>query len=121
MRNQPEARCSRRGCVVDTIAIMNSPSHAPLASLEFDNAFLRELPADPEAENFRRQVTGACYSNVAPTKVARPHLIAYSREVAALLDLTEDDCESPLFAEVFAGNALVDGMQPHATCYGGHQ
>jgi len=100
---------------------MSSSSRTPLASLKFDNALLRELPADPEPENFRRQVFGACYSNAAPAKVARPQLIAHSREVAALLDLTDEDCEAPLFAEVFAGNALLDGMQPHATCYGGHQ
>ena len=100
---------------------MNSPSRSPLASVRFDNAFVRELPADPVAENFRRQVTGACYSNVAPTRVAQPRLVAHSREVAALLDLSDADVESPLFVDVFGGNALLDGMQPHATCYGGHQ
>ena len=101
---------------------MNTSS--PVSSfdrLRFDNRFVRELPADPEAQNFRRQVTGACYSNVEPTKVARPQLIAYAREVAALVDLSQTDCGSPLFADVFAGNTVLDGMQPHATCYGGHQ
>ena len=34
--------------------------------LTFDNRFTRELPADPEAANRRRQVMGACYSLVAP-------------------------------------------------------
>ncbi len=28
---------------------------------------------------------------------------------------------SPLFAEVFGGNALLDGMEPYAANYGGHQ
>ncbi|HVK55392.1 MAG TPA: YdiU family protein, partial [Burkholderiales bacterium] len=28
---------------------------------------------------------------------------------------------SPLFAQVFGGNALLDGMQPYAANYGGHQ
>ncbi|MEZ5598203.1 MAG: YdiU family protein, partial [Pseudomonadales bacterium] len=30
-------------------------------------------------------------------------------------------CQSDRFARVFAGNELLPGMQPHATCYGGHQ
>jgi uncharacterized protein YdiU (UPF0061 family) len=29
--------------------------------------------------------------------------------------------QSPAFAEVFGGNALLPGMQPYAACYGGHQ
>ncbi len=105
---------------------MNTPSsRPPLEHLRFDNRFVRELPADPEPANFRRQVIGASYSRVAPTPAVRPQLVAYSREVAQLLDLPVSDIASPLFAkefaEVFAGNRLLDGMDPHATVYGGHQ
>ena len=87
----------------------------------FDNSFTRELPADPQAANFRRQVHGACYSRVLPTPVAAPHLIAYAREVAELLDISPAICESTEFVQVFAGNKLLDGMDPSAMCYGGHQ
>ena len=87
----------------------------------FDNRFTRELPADPQVDNFRRQVHGACYSRVLPTPVAAPHLIAYAREVAELLDITPAICESAEFVQVFAGNKLLDGMDPFAMCYGGHQ
>ena len=52
-------------------------------SLRFDNAFLRELPGDPEPRVFPRQVQGALWSAVAPTPVAAPQLLAYSPEVAA--------------------------------------
>ncbi len=48
-------------------------------------------------------------------------MLAYSPEVAELLDLSEEDCRSDLFAQVFSGNALIDGMKPYAMCYGGHQ
>jgi serine/tyrosine/threonine adenylyltransferase len=92
-----------------------------LTHLRFDNRFVRELPADPQPDNHRRQVPGACYSRVQPTPVADPQLIAYSPEVAELLDLSEADCLSPLFTEVFAGNQLLPGMEPFAMCYGGHQ
>ncbi|MDR3542758.1 MAG: YdiU family protein [Desulfocapsaceae bacterium] len=92
-----------------------------LGRLRFDNRFVRELPADPLLENTRRQVRGACYSLVSPTKVPAPVLVISSPEAAALLDLSEEDCSSPAFLEVFAGNRIMSGMQPFAMCYGGHQ
>jgi uncharacterized protein YdiU (UPF0061 family) len=105
---------------------MNPPvrslSLAPsLDGLRFDNRFVQELPADPEPRNTRRQVHGAAYSRVAPALVARPTLVAYSREMAAELGLAPEACETAAFAEVFAGNRRLPGMDPHATCYGGHQ
>jgi serine/tyrosine/threonine adenylyltransferase len=92
-----------------------------LASLHFDNRFVAQLPADPITDNYRRAVEGACYSPVQPTPVARPSLVAYAHEVAAQLDLSPAECETTLFAQVFAGNHLLPGMQPYASCYGGHQ
>lgn len=92
-----------------------------LDALRFDNAFVRELPADPRPDNSRRQVTGACYSRVLPTPVRNPGLVAYSREVARLLDLDEAACRSEQFTEIFSGNRLLPGMDPFAMCYGGHQ
>ncbi|THF56549.1 protein adenylyltransferase SelO [Pseudothauera rhizosphaerae] len=89
--------------------------------LVFDNRFVRELPADPSDAPHIRQVLGACYSHVRPTPVRAPELVAWSREVAAMLDLDEADVSSSRFAEVFAGNALLSGMAPYAACYGGHQ
>ncbi len=55
--------------------------------LNFDNAFVRDLPGDPEAGPGPRQVEGALYSHVAPTPVPAPQLLAHAREVATLLDL----------------------------------
>lgn len=94
---------------------------ATLTGLRFDNRFTRELPADPDRSNRRRQVAGACFSFVEPTPVAAPRLVAYSREVAALIGLSEQDCRSERFVRVFTGNQLLPDMQPYAMCYGGHQ
>ncbi len=106
----------------ERVVQMNSQAKTSrLDGLIFDNRFMRELPADPEATNTRRQVYGACYSRVLPTKVANPQTIAYSNEVAELLDLSREDCESADFTQVFAGNRLLSGMDPYATVYGGHQ
>jgi uncharacterized protein YdiU (UPF0061 family) len=92
-----------------------------LQSLQFDNRFVRELPADAESGPRVRQVHKALYSRVEPTPVAEPKLIAYSPEVAAILGIDERDINSLDFARVFGGNALLEGMEPYAANYGGHQ
>jgi len=92
-----------------------------MENLRFDNAFVRELPGDKEEGARRRQVHGALYSSVMPTPVAKPRLVAYSREMAETLGFDEAFVNSPEFAAVFAGNALLSGMQPFAANYGGHQ
>ncbi|MDO9227430.1 MAG: YdiU family protein [Pseudomonadota bacterium] len=90
-------------------------------NFNFDNRFVNELPGDPEEGARRRQVHGACWSRVLPTPVATPRLLAWSPEVAELLDLSTEDMTSATFAEVFTGNRQLPGMQPYAACYGGHQ
>lgn len=92
-----------------------------MTALTFDNRFVAELPGDPDTSNRRRQVIGACWSAVEPTPVSAPTLLAYAREVAALIGLRDEDVHTPEFARVFGGNALYAGMQPYAACYGGHQ
>ena len=92
-----------------------------LESLVFDNSFVAQLPADPQPDNYRRQVNNVCYSRVKPTKVSEPKVVGCSREVANLLNLPEEICTSDLFTEIFVGNRLLPGMDPFAMCYGGHQ
>lgn len=92
-----------------------------MLSLRFDNAFVRDLPGDPERGARLRQVEGALYSRIDPTPVAAPRLLAYSAEMAATLGIDAGDVATPAFAQLFGGNVLLDGMQPHAANYGGHQ
>jgi uncharacterized protein YdiU (UPF0061 family) len=92
-----------------------------LPALHFDNVFVRDLPGDPESGPRIRQVQGALWSDVAPTPVAAPRLIAHSREMATTLGFDDDAVASPEFAAVFAGNARLPGMRTFATNYGGHQ
>ena len=92
-----------------------------LEHLKFGSRFATELPADPDTRNFPRQVLGACYSHVSPTRVAAPRLIAHSAELLEELGLSPEATEHPSFAEVLGGNRVLPGMIPHATCYGGHQ
>jgi serine/tyrosine/threonine adenylyltransferase len=109
---------------------MNANTLPPAPSaLQFDNAFARDLPADPDTSNKRRQVSGSCYSRVLPTPVRKPNLVAYSPEVASMLGLDAhafsgrggEPASAETLLQVFAGNRLLDGMDPYACCYGGHQ
>lgn len=88
---------------------------------QFDNRLLRQLPGDAEQGARRREVLGAAWSAVMPTPVAEPRLLSRWDEVVELLELPADFVASPAFAEVFGGNALLEGMQPWANNYGGHQ
>ena len=95
-------------------------------ALDFVNRFTRELPGDPQVGGASRQVQGALYSRVLPTAVAKPRLLGWVPEVAALLDpqgglqaAVEADPQG--MAAVLAGNVRTSGMDPHATRYGGHQ
>ena len=92
-----------------------------LEKLRFDNRFLQELPGDPIESNYSRQVERACYSRVIPAQVTSPQIIAFSVDVAKLIGLDPDECDTDLFAQVFSGNHLLSGMDPYAMCYGGHQ
>ncbi|MFN8696135.1 MAG: protein adenylyltransferase SelO [Burkholderiales bacterium] len=89
--------------------------------LNFDNRLLRELPGDPDTTNVTRQVRGAVWSRVAPTPVAAPKLLAYSREMVDALGLDETAIASPPMVNALAGNAVLLGSEPFATVYGGHQ
>ena len=97
-----------------------APATNPLG-LTFTNRFTRDLPADPNPDNVRRQVHGACFSRVRPSPTAAPRLIAHSREVAELLGLSEETVASREFTEIFNGNLVTSDMDPFAMCYGGHQ
>jgi len=101
-----------------------APARPPVADLDrlpFDNRFTRELPADPEEGPRLRQVEGAAYSRVRPTPVAAPRTVAWSPEVAELLGIAPEVCDGDDFAQVFAGNRVPAGADPHAHAYAGHQ
>ncbi len=91
------------------------------AAPRFDNRLLAELPGDAETGPRRREVRAALWSRVAPEPVPAPRLLAWSREVAETLGLDEATMRSDALCEVLAGNALLPGMDPFASNYGGHQ
>ncbi len=78
-----------------------------LDTLAFDNRYAR-LP-----ETF--------YSRVRPRGFARPQLVAFNPEVAALLDLDPAEATRAEFAACFGGQRLPAGSDPIAMKYTGHQ
>lgn len=92
-----------------------------MLNLTFDNQFTAQMPSDSETGSRQRQFKQSLFGRVHPKAAPEPQLIHFSREIASLLDLTEEQCRSEEFAKVFSGTQLLPGMDPHATCYGGHQ
>lgn len=72
-------------------------------------------------DNSYARLTDALYSRVAPAGFARPHLVSFNPEVAALLGLTADAATHPDFLAAFGGQKLLPGSEPLAMKYTGHQ
>jgi len=92
-----------------------------IMTLRFDNRFVEQLPSDPETDNYVRQVGEACYSFVTPLSVQNPKGVLMNTELAKDLGIQEQDLNHSFFAEFFSGKSLLEGMEPYAMCYGGHQ
>lgn len=89
--------------------------------LNIDNSFSEELPADKITENYRRQVTNACFSFVKPKKTSNPRIIHYCTEMLDELGISLEEANSTEFKNIFTGNKIIEGTEPYAMCYGGHQ
>ncbi len=101
---------------------MNAPQNIlrPFESLEFDDLFVRSLPADPSDRIVSRQVPNAAYSFVAPTPVEAPRLIAWSNGLGAQLGIARP-VPTGIAAEVLGGSRVLPSMKTYAARYGGHQ
>jgi uncharacterized protein YdiU (UPF0061 family) len=75
--------------------------------LRFDNSYAR-LP-------------GRFHARVAATRVVDPRLVKLNRPLAELLGADVGRLASPEGAQVLAGNATLDGSEPIALAYAGHQ
>lgn len=92
-----------------------------LDTLEFDNRFTAELPADPNPANVPHQAPGALFSRVDTTPTAAPQVVAVADEVAEMLGLSQDQVDSTEFRDMVTGNLTLAGMDSFAMRYGGHQ
>ncbi len=89
--------------------------------LNTNDTFNKELPADKNKNNTRRQVLEACYSYVTPKIPGNPELLHVSIEMADALGISKEDVNSEDFLKVFTGAKVLEGSEPFSMCYGGHQ
>jgi serine/tyrosine/threonine adenylyltransferase len=86
-----------------------------LQSLTWVRRFLDETPGDSVTGGPARQVLHACWSRVEPSPAPNPELLLWSSEMGAQLGLDTFD------EVVLGGGQVVEGMDPYAQRYGGHQ
>lgn len=67
--------------------------------------------------SFADRLNEKAYTLTPPTPVAAPKLLAWSKDVAAMLEMVPTND----VIQTLAGNQLLPGMKPIATRYGGHQ
>lgn len=89
--------------------------------LNIQDTFNKELPADANTTNRRRQVLDACFSFVTPRIPSNPSLVHVSAEMAASIGVLATEVRTSEFLEIFTGAKVLDNTQPYAMCYGGHQ
>ncbi len=90
-----------------------------ILSTDITAHFSKELPADPEKENFSRQVYEACFSYAETKKPRNPELVHFSSQLLHELGLGVENEED--FTNVMSGAEKFNGFRSYAMCYGGHQ
>lgn len=61
------------------------------------------------------------YRRVKPQPLNDPYLVSFSPVMAELLDIDQDKLKTAEFIEIFSGNRLINGSDPIAMIYSGHQ
>jgi uncharacterized protein YdiU (UPF0061 family) len=89
------------------------------SQIELQPSFSKELPVDPNPQNFSRQVRNTCLSFVDSKVPVNPELVHLSNELLTELDLQIDD-EKELIL-MLSGAKSFKGFKSYAMCYGGHQ
>ncbi|MCB0651114.1 MAG: YdiU family protein [Saprospiraceae bacterium] len=90
-------------------------------NLNIKDTFNKELPADPNLSNSRRQVFEACYSYVTPRIPSQPVLVHAADDMVEAIGLSKGAEKTLDFLQVFSGAKVLEGTEPYAMCYGGHQ
>lgn len=89
--------------------------------LNIQDTFNKELPADPNRNNTRRQVMEACFSYVTPRVPSKPELVHVSDQMLSAIGLKPSDQDTDEFLKIFSGSKVLENTDPYAMCYGGHQ
>jgi serine/tyrosine/threonine adenylyltransferase len=89
--------------------------------LNIQDTFNTELPGDSNKSNTRRQISKSCFSFVTPRIPANPQFVHLNSDFALELGFTKTDFSDKDFLQIFSGGKVLEGTNPFAMCYGGHQ
>lgn len=89
--------------------------------LNLNDTFNKELPADSNVSNTRRQVFDAAFSFVSPRVPSHPKLLHVADEVAELLGISQAETQSLDFLNLVSGSSVYPDSKPYAMAYAGHQ
>ena len=89
--------------------------------INLNDTFNKELPADSDLSNTRRQVYNACFSLVTPRVPSKPRLLHYADELAETLGFSKEEMSSEAFLNLVSGSAVYPDSKPYAMAYAGHQ
>lgn len=89
--------------------------------LFLDDTFNKQLPADSEILNYRRQVFEAAFSYVTPRVPSQPKFVHVADGVASALGFSEEFSASKQFLNLISGTEVYPGTLPYAMAYAGHQ
>jgi serine/tyrosine/threonine adenylyltransferase len=89
--------------------------------LNIKDTFNIQLPADSNLTNTRRQVYQSCFSFVTPKIPSNPQIVHINKDFALELGFSKEHLTDSEFLQVFSGKRVLEGTNPYAMCYGGHQ
>ncbi len=89
--------------------------------LNINDTFNKELLADKETSNQRRQVYNAAFSYVSPRIPSNPKLIHVADDVAKLIGISIEETQSIEFLNLVSGTAIYPNTKPYSMAYAGHQ
>ena len=83
--------------------------------MDWETRFLQSTPGEVIVNSKPREVVQSCWVGAEPEKHANVSLLGWTDSVAAMFGI-----QKARHLE-FVGQKIVNGMQPFAHCYGGHQ
>ena len=92
-----------------------------IKTLNWEKTFTEILPADPERNNFVRQVRKACYSITRPQKFPSPSIVILSLSLCSLLGIQKSEIDTEEFLQMFTGQQQINEIESWSCCYAGHQ
>jgi uncharacterized protein YdiU (UPF0061 family) len=85
----------------------------------YKQEFVSQFSGDNSGNNIPRQTPMVFYSKTMPAPVKEPQLIGWSESLAMESSIRKPESQEEI--NILGGNRVVEGMEPYAARYGGHQ